>query len=114
MLRIDTIKRTSFIGSGYLIAEATSVLLIIALLVASTGPLPAELFLIGLITFLLGSMILLIRDIDDPFDDGEGRRNGTAEVSLRPLDDAERSLAGALDPVGTGGPPAGVDPESGR
>ncbi|MBV6509700.1 MAG: hypothetical protein JJLCMIEE_02796 [Acidimicrobiales bacterium] len=93
VIRINTIKETSFVGAGYLVAEATSLLLIVALLMAEVAQLPAELFLIGAIAFLLTYMILLIRDMDDPFDfDHDGQR-GAAEVSLAPLEYLEETLA---------------------
>jgi predicted membrane chloride channel (bestrophin family) len=91
--RINTIKGTSFVGAGYVIAEITSALLIVALVVADIAPLGAELFLLGMIAFLLAYMILLIRDIDDPFDYDENGRRGAAEVSLAPLDYLARRMA---------------------
>ena len=91
--RINTIKETSFVGAGYLIAEITSALLVASLLIANIAPLGAELLLMGMITFVIVYMILLIRDLDDPFDyDHEGRR-GAAEVSLAPLERLERRMA---------------------
>jgi len=96
VIRINTIKETSFVGAGYVIAEATSVLLIVALLVADVAQLPAELFLIGAITFLLTYMILLIRDIDDPFDYDQKGRRGAAEVSLAPLDYLTQTLEASI------------------
>jgi hypothetical protein len=92
-LRINTIKQTSFVGAGYVIAEITSVLVVLGLLIADIAVLGAELFLLGTIAFLLAYMILLIRDMDDPFEyDAKGRR-GAAEVSLAPLDYLERRMA---------------------
>jgi hypothetical protein len=91
--RINTIKETSFVGAGYLIAEITSALLVISLLIANIAPLGAELLLMAMITFVIVYMILLIRDLDDPFDyDHEGRR-GAAEVSLAPLERLEQRMA---------------------
>jgi len=111
VLRMQTIKETSFVGAGYVIAEATSFLLIVALLIADVAQLAAEVFLIGAITFLLTYMILLISDMDDPFDYDTNGKVGAVEVSLAPL----VYLASALDaamlkldepggPMGTPGP----------
>lgn len=92
VIRIDAIRETSFVGAGYVIAIMTSVLLVGALLIAKIGPLGIELVLLGTITFMLAYMILLITDLDDPFDyDGE-RRVGTAEVSLHAIHRLERRL----------------------
>jgi hypothetical protein len=95
--RIDTIKETSFVGAGYLIAEITSSLLVVSLLIADIAPLGAELLLLAMITFVITYMILLIKDLDDPFDyDHEGRR-GAAEVSLVPIDRLEKRMAKLAD-----------------
>lgn len=91
--RINTIRETSFVGAGYLICEITSVLLVISLLLADIAPLGAELFLLGTITFLLTYMILLIKDLDDPFEYDENGRVGAAEVSLAPLHYLEDRIA---------------------
>lgn len=105
VLRIQTIKETSFVGAGYVIAVATSALLVVALLVANVAQLPAELFLIGAITFLLAYMILLIRDMDDPFEYDSDGKAGAVEVSLAPLDYLESTLATAMrgidEPLGS-------------
>jgi hypothetical protein len=68
VMRINPIRDTSFVGAGYVIAEITSVLLVLSLLVANIAPLGAELLLLGVITFLLAYMIQLIRDLDDPLE----------------------------------------------
>jgi hypothetical protein len=102
VIRINTIKETSFVGAGYRIAEITSVLLVTSLLIADFAALGAELFLLGAITFLLAYMILLIKDMDDPFDyDGRDKR-GAVEVSLAPIDHLQRRMAKELDRLGTG------------
>jgi hypothetical protein len=93
VIRINTIKETSFVGAGYVIAEATSALLLLALLIADVAQLPAELFLVGAIAFLLTYMILLIRDMDNPFDFHAAGKRGAVEVSLAPLEQLEASLA---------------------
>jgi hypothetical protein len=93
IIRMNTIKQTSFVGAGYVIAEIISVVLVVALLIADTRPLAAELFLLGAITFLLSYMILLIKDMDDPFDYDEHGRRGAVEVSLVALDNLERRMA---------------------
>lgn len=92
VLRINTIKETSFVGAAYLIAQISSFLLIASLLIADIAPLGAELFLLGIITFLLTYMIALVRDLDDPFDYDSKGKAGAAEVSLWPLDYLERRM----------------------
>lgn len=110
VIRINTIKETSFVGAGYLIAELTSILLVASLLIADIAPLGAELFLLATISFLLAYMILLIRDLDDPFERSNGQKVGAAEVSLAPLDYLEqrmRAELAELDPQATPSEQAG-------
>lgn len=92
VIRINTIRDTSFVGAGYLIAELTSVLLVLALILANISPFGAELFLLCTITFLLVYMIFLIKDLDDPFDYNANGKVGAAEVSLLPLDYLEERI----------------------
>lgn len=94
VFRINTIKETSFVGAGYVIAIVASVLLVIALVFADIAQLGAELFLLGSIALLLGYMILLIKDLDDPFDYDEHGRRGAVEVSLAPLEYLSKRIAG--------------------
>lgn len=96
VFRVNTIKETSFVGAGYLIAWIASLLLVIALVLADFATLGAELFLVCAITFLVAYLVLLIRDLDDPFDYDENGKRGSAEVSLVPLDRLERRMAEEL------------------
>jgi len=86
IVRIHTIRETSFISSGYLIAELTTVLLSLALVLSNTGPIFESLFLVGVIVFLLAFLLFLIGDLDNPF--GYYERRSSEEVSLKPLEDA--------------------------
>jgi hypothetical protein len=96
VFRINTIKETSFVGAGYVIAWIASLLLVIALVLADFAAIGAELFLVCAITFLVAYLVLLIRDLDDPFDYDENGKRGSAEVSLVPLDRLERRMADEL------------------
>lgn len=100
VLRINTIRETSFVGAGYLIAELTSVLLIGSLLFANIAQRSAELLLLGMVTFVLAFMIALIKDLDDPFDyDGE-KKTHSAEVSLAVIHDLEARIASRREAIG--------------
>lgn len=92
VIRIDTIRETSFVRAGYTIAGLTTLLLVISLLLAEFGDLGNEIFLISAITLVLVSILHLVRDLDNPFEyDGE-RRAGAAEVSLAPLNYAQERI----------------------
>jgi hypothetical protein len=86
VIRINTIRETSFVMAGYAIAEVTSLLLVLGLLFTEVGELGLEIFLVSTLAFLLGYMLLLIRDLDDPFDYDGADQAGAAEVSLAPLE----------------------------
>jgi branched-subunit amino acid transport protein AzlD len=99
VIRINTIRETSFVMAGYAIAELTSLLLVLGLLFTDVGELGLEIFLVSTLAFLLGYMLLLIRDLDDPFN-YEGRdQAGAAEVSLAPLEQVQARLASQAEEI---------------
>jgi predicted membrane chloride channel (bestrophin family) len=85
--RIDTIRETSFIPSSYAITRVATSLLIAGLVLAEISPSPffESLFLIGVITFLMRFLVLLIEDLDNPF--GYSEPNSVEDVSLKPIDE---------------------------
>jgi hypothetical protein len=89
--RIRMIRDTSFVASGYAIAEIISVLLIGGFLISRIDPFYESLFFVALITFFLTYMLALIKDLDDPFEYKEGG-GGTDEVSLLPIEDVQARL----------------------
>jgi hypothetical protein len=93
VIRIDTIRQTSFVGAGYAIAELTTLLLVVGLLFADFAASGAEVFLICTIAFLLVYILLLVKDLDNPFDYDGRAQVGAAEVSLAPLDLLNERLA---------------------
>ena len=91
LIRIHTIRETSFIPSGYLIADITTSLLLMGLILSKIEPFYESLFFVGVITFLLRFLGLLIRDLDNPFGFYEG--GSQEDVSLKPIDDVLARLA---------------------
>lgn len=91
ILRIDTIRDTAFVGSAYAIAEAMGLLTVIGLLILKIQPFYVSLFLTLLITFLISYMILLIRDLDNPFEYSLKGESGQ-EISLKSLRDFEDEI----------------------
>ena len=111
VLRMDTMRRTSYVAAGYLIAELTAVMLIVVLLVTNlpgsddvtfSGVAPSV-FLVGLITSLLIYLVSLIRDLDNPFEYHDGKP-GAADVNLEVLERNEDRLRALL--AGLEGQPA--------
>jgi hypothetical protein len=93
--RIHTIRETSFVASGYVLANATTVCLIMGLALARIEPFYESLFFVGLITFLLVFLGLLIRDLDNPF--GHYEQTSVEDVSLKPLADAVKRIQSRCD-----------------
>lgn len=90
VVRINTIRETSFIPSGYVISEMVTGFLTVGLVLVKIDALYESLFVVGVITFLFAFLSLLIRDLDNPFGYDEG---GSAEdVSLAPLIAASERL----------------------
>ena len=86
LIRIHTIRETSFVSSGYAIAEAITIFLIIGLIFVKIDPFYEALFFVLAIVFLQTYMIALIKDLDNPFE-YYGDDIGHDEVSLKPMDD---------------------------
>jgi hypothetical protein len=86
LMRIYSIHVTSFVVAGFMVAALTSALLVIVLLFIDVGAVATDLILVCTLTFLLGYLLLLIRDLDDPFEySATGVREGSVEASLDPL-----------------------------
>lgn len=86
LIRIHTIRETSFVSSGYAIAEAITIFLIIGLIFVKVDPFYEAVFFVCVIVYLQTYMIALIKDLDNPFE-YYGKDIGPDEVSLKPLDD---------------------------
>lgn len=84
IVRTDTIRDTSFISSGYLIASSVTALLCVGLILSKIEPFPESLFFVGVIAFLMIFLLLMIRDLDDPF--AFGKQSSAENVSLYPLE----------------------------
>lgn len=124
VLRMDTMRRTSYVAAGYLIAEVTAVLLMFVLVVTKLGQNEEEghqftevltnLALVGLISYLLIYLVSLIRDLDNPFEYKDGQP-GAADVNLEVLERNEDRLrallAGLESPSPAPAAPASAFPE---
>ena len=86
LIRIHTIRETSFIPSGYVIADTTTALLLLGLILSKIEPFVESLFFVSVITFLMRFLGLLIKDCDNPFGYYDG--GSVEDISLKPVDDA--------------------------
>lgn len=86
IIRIHTIRETSFVQSAYAIVESLAFFLILGLLLLKLEPFYESVFFSILVSFLVSYMVLLIKDLDNPFDYSNYGETGT-EVSLKPIQD---------------------------
>lgn len=99
VIRMDTMRRTSYVSAGYLIAEVTGLMILVLLLITQIGQLAPTLLVVGVITYLLVYAVAMIRDIDNPFEYPNGRA-GAADVDLGVLESCETRLHGLAAAMG--------------
>jgi hypothetical protein len=83
--RIEVIKETSFIPAGYAIAEFATASALLVLFLAKIEPYYESLALLGIISIILISVVLLIKDMDNPFE-------GRVVIDMRHLDKLDKYL----------------------
>ncbi len=83
--RIKTIKETSFIPAAYAIVEILVGITIIMLVASKIGNIYESSIVLFSIPLLMIYMVMLIKDMDDPFEPG-----GIADVDLSPLASLEK------------------------
>ncbi len=88
--RIKTIAETSFIPAAYAISELAAAGVIILLFFVKLDPLYEGLALFTVLCMLLTALLLLINDMDNPFEVGQGSH---ADIDLFLLWDLEKELA---------------------
>ncbi len=96
LVRVHTIRETTFVSSGYMMARLVTASVLLGLLVIKVEPWYESVFLVGVIGWLLSYLILLINDLDNPFDYGADGRARGQEVSLKPIDDLGERIAVAI------------------
>jgi hypothetical protein len=69
VIRMDTMRRTSYVSAGYLIAEVTALAIFVLLLVTQIGPLAPTLLVVGVITYLL-TYVLQVASCQDAREGG--------------------------------------------
>lgn len=79
--RIETIKETTFIPAAYSVAQLAVGAAILTLLFMKIDPFLDGIIMIGVISLILISLLLLIRDMDDPFEVGK-KTYADVDVSL--------------------------------
>ncbi len=88
--RVKVIAETSFIPAAYAISEIAVAGVILVLLFVKLDPYYEGIVIFAIITILLLSIILLIKDMDNPFEFG---KKTFADVDYTPLFELEQLLA---------------------
>lgn len=90
--RIKVIKTTDFIPSVYVCIQTITVIFLLVYSLLVVEPWWGGLILVCIFTFVIFSLLKLIKDIEDPFQyDGSGHSKAD-EVSLAILDDLEQEF----------------------
>ena len=93
LTRIDVIRRTDFIQTGYALLEVFVTIALSLLIFANFKNAIAQYVVVGAISLVYVYMIRLIRDLDNPFDyKQDGSFSGAAEVNYFPLTEAGKRL----------------------
>jgi hypothetical protein len=77
--RIDTIEETNFLPAAYALSQTAILLVVIILLFSIADPYLIGMFIIFTVTFLIFGILMLIKDMDNPFETGG---HGSADVDL--------------------------------
>jgi hypothetical protein len=83
IIRVDTIRDTNFISTGYQISISVTFLMCFGLVFSRIDPFYESLFFVGVISFLMIFLILLIHDLDNPF--AYSDKYSAENVSLYPV-----------------------------
>ncbi len=87
--RVKTIAETSFIPAAYAISELAAAGVVILLFFVKLDPLYEGLALFTVLCMLMTALLLLIKDMDNPFEVGQGTY---ADIDLFLLFDLEKEL----------------------
>ena len=77
--RIDTIEETNFLPSAYALSQVAVSLVVFILLFSMIDPYVIGMVIIFTVTFLITGILVLIKDMDNPFETGG---TGSADVDL--------------------------------
>lgn len=91
VIRINTIRDTSFIQSAYAIVEILAFFLITGMVLLKMEPFYESIFFVCIVSSLVLYMLFLIKDLDNPFDYAAYGETGS-EISIKPLNDLMERL----------------------
>lgn len=95
--RIDVIRRTQFIGTGYALLQMFVFTTVVLLMVSNFRNWQVQILVVGTLTLIYLYLLRLIRDLDDPFEYAQGyEEGGSADVSPHPVLEYRRRLEASL------------------
>ena len=87
--RVEIIMETQFIPAAYHISIASTALVLLIVLFTKMDPVYVSILLYGAVSFVLTSLLLLIHDMDNPF---EVKKGTVADVDMRIIFKLNNSL----------------------
>jgi hypothetical protein len=91
VVRMRNIREASVVLPAYAISEAFTGLVIASMLLVDMGTLSESLLITGSISYLLIYMIMLIRDLDNPFQYHD-KAHQHDEIAIEPLGAVDRTI----------------------
>lgn len=88
--RVNVIKKTGFLMTGYALLEVLTVVIIVLLLVSKFENETISIIIVSFITQIFVYMIRLIRDVDEPFEYSPTGRARASDIDLFPLLDYDQ------------------------
>ncbi len=88
--RVNVIKKTGFLTTGYALLEILTIVIIVLMLVAKFENETISIIIISFITQIFVYMIRLIRDVDEPFEYSPTGKVRAADIDLFPLLDYDQ------------------------
>lgn len=87
LIRVNIIRDTPFYEASYKIAKLSVIFMLILLTLLNSNPFYEYLFFVCMIAFLNVFLVILIKDLDDPFEYSDSDTQD--EVSLKPFQDLD-------------------------
>lgn len=89
--RIDTIRDTSFLSTGYAVCEIITFILVLGLIFVKIDPFIESIFFVPFVSFIMIYMLTFVKSLDNPFSYYE--EGGLVEdVSLKTLNDTKKRI----------------------
>lgn len=95
VVRMRNIREASVVAPAYAVSELFTAIVVFSLLFVDMGTLFESILITSAISYLLVYMILLIRDLDNPFQYYD-KAHAQDEIAIEPLEAVDRTIRGIL------------------